>query len=89
MLRHSYSASVELNTFRFKAKPLFKAGLTGQSNSSASGQHTMPRQSVGLPQCPHYLARGAWKSSSASHGAVGRNFAAWNFKNRFADLHKH
>ena len=89
MLRHPDSAPGELNTFSLKAQALFEAGFAGQSNSASRSQHTMPRQSMRLPQRPDHLARGPGETRSACNLTVGRHLAAGNFQNDCADFREH
>ena len=86
---HADTASAEGDTFGFQAEALFEAGLAGESDASAGGDHAVPGKSIRLAQGPDDLAGGAGESSGARDRAVGGNFASRDLQDRGADLGEH
>lgn len=89
MLFHPHSSSLKRHAFGFQAHPLFEPRFTRQPDSSASSQHSMPRQSPRVSERPDNLARGARESGGFRNVAIGGNLAPWDFANRIADDAQH
>ncbi len=86
---HIYVTAAKLHTLGFQAQALFDSGLSAEFDLTSRAQNPLPGQSERTVQRSRDLPRSSGESRGASYGAVGGNFAAWNFLDGSYDFFMH